>query len=293
MRRAGYLWAVGLGVILAAGCGVVGGEHLSGTGGHAAGGAGGAPAGTGGQGGTPSCGCVLIYDPVCGANGVTYGNSCAANCAGVPVAYQGACVDAGTGGASGTCNNDSDCSLQSIGCCGQTCTATVLLVPPVVCNIACVEPSPPPTCACVNHQCVVASGGAGGTSGTAGSSGSADAGGGASCGELADAYAADLPAAEQCDVGDKSACQTLVSEALSPCGGCSIYVNDASKLNALQAAWLQQKCNDVPVLCPAISCLQPTSGLCVAGDGGGRCQNLDRRLPQLRRSSPVRRASVE
>lgn len=37
------------------------------------------------------CICNEIYQPVCGANGETYGNTCQAKCAGVRVLYNGKC----------------------------------------------------------------------------------------------------------------------------------------------------------------------------------------------------------
>jgi hypothetical protein len=183
----------------------------------------------------------------------------------------------GLGGASGTCYSDSDCIVEQVGCCGgQICAAKGAVVPgpEVPCTVSCPIESLP-VCACVNHQCINEAGTGGQSGGTGGAAGTGGAGGGASCGDLASEYAAALPAAEACDVNAAGTCELSVSSSLSPCfSSCMTYVNDATALNAIKAAWLQQKCNDVPVLCPLIACLQPQGGLCVAGDGGaGRCQS--------------------
>jgi hypothetical protein len=122
-------------------------------------------------------------------------------------------------------------------------------------------------------------GGAG--SGGAGSTGAAghDAGvdvRGTSCNDLSSQYAEALNAARSCTVGASAQCEQAVSSSLSPCfSNCQTYVNDSTTLDGLKAQWLGEGCNNQGVIaCPAIACLQPTKGNCVAADGGGgQCTN--------------------
>lgn len=83
--------------------------------------------------------CDLIYAPVCGCDGNTYGNACAAAAAGVSVASDGACEDSGT--TCGTivgliCADDEYCDFGEEASCqaadlGGTCRAIPEVCPAV------------------------------------------------------------------------------------------------------------------------------------------------------------------
>lgn len=64
--------------------------------------------------------CTMDYIPVCGCNGVTYGNRCGANADGVSVDYVGECEDIAPGSGCNACDGDAVLCLYPEGDCGTS-----------------------------------------------------------------------------------------------------------------------------------------------------------------------------
>jgi hypothetical protein len=115
--------------------------------------------------------------------------------------------------------------------------------------------------------------GSGASGGTGGSPGDAGLG---SCADLQNAYEDTLDTVRACTVGSSTDCQQLVRSTLTcnPSGNCKTYVNDATRLEAIAAQWDQAGCANFAVGCPRVTCVVPTSGMCIATDGGpGFCSS--------------------
>jgi hypothetical protein len=126
-----------------------------------------------------------------------------------------------------------------------------------------------------------ATGGSAGSStgGAAGSGGTKTDGGVKPCPQLASEYAAALEAAKACNpVLSVLQCTKQVNDEL-PCP-CPTFINPANAkaaadLDDLQAAWNAQNCG-AGVICPAVLCVAPTTGVCQAnGSLAGKCANAN------------------
>jgi len=103
----------------------------------------------------------------------------------------------------------------------------------------------------------------GGVSGTGGAAGSEMSPLPATCADLASAYQAAVAAGQDCAAGQPGQCQQVVPAALSSCGACPTYVNDASKPQAIQQSWIAAGCNELAVApCVDGICIPPPNAYC-------------------------------
>lgn len=126
--------------------------------------------------------------------------------------------------------------------------------------------------------------GAGGNTGAAGTGGNGGSGaagaspdGGDVCTAIEEQYAAALTEAKKCDPAtvNTDKCQQEVDTSLACPNNCKTWVNVTQPLDDVRQKWQDASCDKVHHVCPAIACVNPGKGTCVASaGGGGMCVSL-------------------
>jgi hypothetical protein len=114
--------------------------------------------------------------------------------------------------------------------------------------------------------------GAAGVTGTDGGTGDA----GDVCAALIQDYNAAMSVAKQCNATFNTEQCTHEVDISLPCPGCKTWVNDTQPLDDVRQRWQQAGCDKVHRICPAITCIAPGKGSCVASNTGtdGMCVGL-------------------
>jgi len=95
--------------------------------------------------------------------------------------------------------------------------------------------------------------------------------GGKTCQEMIAEYNAAFTEAKMCNplaASVAAECQATASASL-PCGNCVTHVQSTKTLDEIRARWNAAGCK--PGVCPAIACINPGTGACMANGTSGVC----------------------